>query len=133
MKTKHITVLCVLFVLTGCGNQVPFQYDTLEAEREAAKIEVAVSEGKTSEQIAADKKRFEKATKRLDLYEDTAKKANLFYANKLACEASNNHRWVCVYRGINISKKKIKTTDALVKRYQYDRSACGCQRSADLW
>lgn len=122
---KLIFLLLLLFNLAACES-VPFRLDAIYGEIEAATIEVGVTDGKTENQIAYDKKRLEKATARFDHYEKKVELANTYYETRAACRATMGYVWLCKGREAYSDTNPPEHSDALVRAYRRDHGTCGC-------
>lgn len=131
MKKLILLVIYILFSLLASGcNSVPFRLDALEAEREAARIQMGAAQ--TDEDVEAANKRFKKAEKRISRYEQWAVDAEEFYLNRAACLRSESFTWLCQGNEKYSDKNPPKDLDALVRAYRNDKMVCGCGDTQEI-
>lgn len=83
-------------------------------------------------EVAVTPKEKAELEKRIETFERDAERAQLFYENKYACEASGEHAWFCTHRGAQRHERPVESIDDLVREYRRERHDCGCARRDSL-
>lgn len=75
---------------------------------------------------------------RLEVFEDTAIKAEKFYENKYACEAGHMDRygsevvWACEEVARNLKRRPFTDLEDMVRTYRNEKYYCGCVSKSTL-
>ena len=77
-----------------------------------------------------DGKAKKKMEKRIERFEQDAKRVSPFYESKAACGRSSAHVWFCVNLDTRRNQRRDSdippTIDEVVKTYRREKRACGC-------
>ena len=71
------------------------------------------------------------AEERLDEFEETVRKTDLYFEERDRCESTTGYMWYC-YNVQSTDMRRIKTIDARVRAYRRKHSYCQCASEKEV-
>lgn len=122
----------IYFCISGCASG-PTTYEEIDQAAFDAREEFATHAFEGEDHTLLEcAKNLNRAEKRLSNFEANVKKAEVYYANKAACQAAvSEYMWYC--EGYQQRRpRKNEQLHEYVRRFLDERTDCGCAKRGDV-